>query len=53
MQTDAEYDAEEAAADARRHFQPLDSFLTSKLREGRCVSVRGLRKEFNTDKGEA
>ena len=50
-QTDAEFDAEEAAAETRRHFQPLDSSLQAKLREGRCVSVRGLRKEFQTDKG--
>lgn len=45
-------DADEAAAEARRFFQPLDSSLQAKLREGRCVSVRGLRKEFATDKGE-
>lgn len=50
---DADNDEELAdkTAAARRHFQPLDSSLQAKLREGRCVSVRGLRKEFSTDKG--
>ena len=44
-------DENEAIAETNRFFQPLDSNLQAKLREGRCVSVRGLRKEFDTDKG--
>ena len=44
-------DDKETGSETTRFFQPLDSSLQAKFREGRCVSVRGLRKEFAVDDG--